>query len=130
MKVYTNVLSGVFREYEKEYDELLRDHNLSSIHQKHLKFLALEIYKCLNNLNPEFLWEIFTINETGRSTRSGQQLCIPKAKSILNGVNSIEFRGAIFWNSLTPELKELPSLSQFKTKLKLRDLPCNCLACR
>ena len=39
----------------KNYDELLQDNNEFSIHQRHLRALICEVFKYLNNLNPEFM---------------------------------------------------------------------------
>ena len=41
------------------YDELLALHNKLKIHQRHLQFLAIEMYKSKNKLNPSFLWKIY-----------------------------------------------------------------------
>ena len=43
----------------KNYDELLRNNNEVSIHQSHLRALIYEVFKSLNNLNPEFMWLYF-----------------------------------------------------------------------
>ena len=43
-------------DYNSTYEVLLADHNDISIHLKHLKHLAIEVYKSLRNLNPEFMW--------------------------------------------------------------------------
>ena len=34
-----------YHDYSSNYDELLASHNDISIHQKHLKHLAIEVYK-------------------------------------------------------------------------------------
>ena len=44
------------------YDELLQMNNEITIHQKHLHALINEVFKSLNNSNPEFMWFYFTFN--------------------------------------------------------------------
>ena len=48
-------LCVVSYDYNSTYEELLASHNDIFIYQKHLKHLAIEVYKSLMNLNPELL---------------------------------------------------------------------------
>ena len=41
--IHKKTLKVVYNEYEKNYKDLLADHNEFSIHQKHLQFLATEV---------------------------------------------------------------------------------------
>ena len=41
------------------YVELLVLDNKLKIHQRHLQFLAFEIYKSKNKLNPSFMWKTY-----------------------------------------------------------------------
>ena len=38
-----------------KYEKRFRDNNQISIHQRHLHALLCEVFKSLNNLNPEFM---------------------------------------------------------------------------
>ena len=44
---------------KKSYHDLLNFSNDVSIHQKHLLFLAIKVYKSVMNINPECMWELF-----------------------------------------------------------------------
>ena len=56
-KVQYKTLHVVYNSYMATYDELLPfDHKLM-IHQRYLQFLAIEIYKAKNRLNPSFMWK-------------------------------------------------------------------------
>ena len=57
-KIHHKALKVVYNS-NKNYDELLRDNNEFSIHQRHLRALICEVFKSLNNLNPEFMWSYF-----------------------------------------------------------------------
>ena len=57
-KIHHKALKVVYNS-NKNYDELLRDDNKVSIHQSHLHALICEVFKSLNNLNPEFVWSYF-----------------------------------------------------------------------
>ena len=52
-KTHRRTLGVVYDDYNSTYEELFASHNNISIHQKHLKYLAIEVYKFLTNLNPE-----------------------------------------------------------------------------
>ena len=49
LKIHYRTLQVVYREYHESYEELLQINNGISIHQKHLRILALEVYKALCN---------------------------------------------------------------------------------
>ena len=105
----------VYNTYEKSYDELLISNRDISIHQKHLHFLATEIYKSVNNLNPQFMWNYFNFST------------LP----CRYGINSLLFRGASLWNNLPCIVKESHSVAKFKEKIKeLENLTCSCVMCR
>ena len=128
--IHKRTLRIVFREYDKTYEELLNDHDIKSIHQNHLKFILAEVFKSLNNLNPEFMTEFFKEKDLIYSLRSGSIVSIPAAITSKFGINSIHFRAAILWNTLPKEIKESKSISQFKINIKKVSLTCNCIACR
>ena len=55
-KTHRRTLQVVYNEYSKSYEEILKLNNNISIHQRHLQFLAVEVFKSLMHLNPEFMW--------------------------------------------------------------------------
>ena len=52
----------VYNNYDKSCQDLLNFNTDVSIHQRHLRFLAVEVYKSLMNINREFMWEFFNKN--------------------------------------------------------------------
>ena len=58
-KIHQTTLQVFCDDYNSTYEELLASHNDIPIHQKHLKHLAIEVYKSLANLNPKFMWPFF-----------------------------------------------------------------------
>ena len=55
-KIHQRTLRVVYNEYNKSYGELLQLNNNVSIHQRHFQYVALEVFKSLMHLNPEFMW--------------------------------------------------------------------------
>ena len=52
----------IYNNYDESYHNLLNFSNDVSIHQRHLRFLAIEVYKSYMNINPEFMWEFLNKN--------------------------------------------------------------------
>ena len=69
-KIHRRTLRVVYDDYNSTYEELLASHNDISIHQKHLKHLAVEVYKLLMNMNPEFIWPFFKTNSIPYNLRN------------------------------------------------------------
>ena len=86
-KIYHKALKLVYNS-KKNYDELLPDNNEVSIHQRHLRAFICEVFKSLNNLNPEFMWSDFVFKNITYNIRNGPMLRLPSAKSTSYGVNS------------------------------------------
>ena len=55
-KIHFQTLQVVYNNYYKSYLDLFNFSNDVSIHQRHLRFLAIEVYKSLMNINLEFMW--------------------------------------------------------------------------
>ena len=51
-KIHYGTLRVVYDDYNSSYDELLQLNNSPSIHQRHLRFLAIEVFKSIMHLNP------------------------------------------------------------------------------
>ena len=99
-KIRHRTLQVVYNEYNKSYEELLQLNNNVSVHQRHLHYLALEVFKSLMHLNPEFMWSYFNENPIPYDLRKGTKVFLSPVKSFLLGLNSVHFRGSILWNNL------------------------------
>ena len=99
-KIHHRTLRVVYNEFNKSYGELLQFNNNVSIHQRHLQYLALEVFKSLMHLNPEFMWFYFNEIPIPYDLRKGIKVILPPVKSFRFGFNSIHFRGSILWNNL------------------------------
>ena len=55
-------LRFLLENYESDYDHLLSLANKTTLDVRKLKFLAIEIFKTINSLNPSFMKEIFILN--------------------------------------------------------------------
>ena len=109
---------------------LLEISNTSSIHQKHLKFLLIEIYKSIINANPAFMWPYFEFKDSHYNLRKGPSLVLPKAQTTYFGTNTSHFRGSLIWNNLPNIIKNSTSVLDFKKNIgKLGNIACGCQIC-
>ena len=130
-KIHYRTLQVVYDDYNSSYDELLQLNNSPSIHQRHLRFLAIAVFKSIMHLNPQFMWSYFEEKTMSYNLRHGSKLILPKTKSSRFGINSLRFRGSLLWNNLPVSLKNCQGLNEFKQELKnLGNIHCSCLVCR
>ena len=60
------------------------------------------------------MWDLFLSNEINYDLRANFLLQLPKARTVLNRLNSIAFKGSILWNSIFDEIKSSQSIASFK----------------
>ena len=129
-KIHHKALKVVYNS-NKNYDELLRNNNEVSIYQSHLRALIGEVFKSLNNLNPEFMWLYSVFKNITYNIRKGPLLRLPAAKSTSYEINPVLFRTCMLWNSLPQSIKYNESIVELKTKMKdLGNIDCSCILCR
>ena len=58
-KIHHRTLQVVYDNVNKSYDELLEMNNGLPIHQRHLRYLVIEVFKTIMCLNPHFMWSYF-----------------------------------------------------------------------
>ena len=76
---------------------------------------AVMVYKCINKLVPDYLFEKFTLRSqihTG-NTRQRDQLNIPRCR-LTTGQRSFTYRGAKLWNNLRDNVKSSDSVKVFR----------------
>ena len=116
-KIHHKTLKVIY-ESNDTYENLLLQSNTVSVHQRHLRFLMIEIYKSISQLNPQFMWSFFTHKDIPYNLRKGPILGLPKTHSFYYGTNAIHFRGSLIWNNLPAVVKSSDSLFELKNKIK------------
>jgi len=97
-KIHHRTLQIVYNDYTKTYEQLLDISKTTSIHQRHLKCLATEVFKSLLHLNPEFMWNYFNEKQIPYSLRDRNKVILPRAKSSRFG--EVVCYGIIFLQTL------------------------------
>ena len=128
-KTHHKALNARFGNYQTSLEDLLDFSESINIHTQHLRALALEIYKTVNRLNPEIMWDAFKVKAPNKyELRRGSTLNVPKARTT-RAINSFDFRAAMAWNQLPLSLKLAKDESEFKTLLKSEKVYCKCVNC-
>ena len=73
-KLQKRALSFLYNDYEISYEELLLKSSRATMNVNRLRILCIEIYKTINNLNPEFMRDLFSLRETSRLVRKKYML--------------------------------------------------------
>ena len=89
--------------HDKSYEELLAVSNDISVHKKHLRILAIEVYKSLMKTNPNFIWEFYTRKPILYDLRTGEKLYLPRVNLTRYGLNSLNL--PLLWNNLPTSIK-------------------------
>ena len=117
-------------DYESNFNQLLEKDNSVTIHHRNIQTLATEIYKTLNNLNPLFMKEIFSLKTHNYPTRT-QNLNYPNPPTVSYGVESFAYKGSQIWKRIPKEIQKCDGLYSFKTYVsKNCENLCKCNSCK
>ena len=121
-------LRFLHNDYESDYEHLLAISNKPTFEVKHLRIMAMEIFKTINNLNPSFMKEIFTMNTN--SDRNATKLLVKTQNTKRYGSNTLRALGPKIWNDLPNNIRAASNLTLFKELIKTWSGPeCHCNAC-
>ena len=109
------------------YPELLQNANVPGIKIMVLRYLAIELFKCIKGINPAYLNAMFTCKECPYALRDSSILVRLKVKLTQYSLKSFKSYGAKIWDILPTSYKTDISLDEFKTLIKSWDGPkCKC----
>ena len=81
----------IHNDYVSDYETLLKISGTSTMQIKRIKQLAIEIFKTVNNLNPDFMKNIFTSEQNVRV--SPHDLPVRSHKTVAYGDKSLKILG-------------------------------------
>ena len=126
--IQKRALRFLYDDYESNYEHLLTLANKPTIEVRKLRFLAIEIFKTINGLNPSFMNEIFTLNT--RRIESRNVLLVKSQRTKQYGTDTLRSLGPKIWNALPLETRTSDNLNIFKSLIKSWSGPsCNCINC-
>ena len=113
-----------------DFNTLLLEANSVSIHKRNLQMLMIEVYKAVQNVNPNFMKKIFVQNDITHNLRNNLPMCVPITRTTRYGIESLSFLGCKLWNNLREEFKAIKTLASFKSQIEGWKDNCNCRLCR
>jgi len=111
-KIQERALRILYNDFENDYESLLKKSGKPSMEVKRFRVLALEIFKTLNNLNPQFMKEIF--EKTKWLTHKPANIKVQSYNTVKYGQKSLATLGPHIWNSLPEQVKLENDFSKFK----------------
>ena len=127
-KIQKQTLRKLYNDSIIDYNQLLNKYSKASMKVKHLRTLALEIFKTLNNLNPEYMKEIFY--KTTNLTHRPFNIKVNQNNTTKYGNKSLRSLGPHIWNSLPNQIKEGTNFNKFKNYIdKWFGTKCKCNLC-
>ncbi len=97
-------LRFMFNDKTSTYSSLLDKCNYTTLHMRCIKAILSEVFKSLNNLNPNFINKMFQVKYI---TYDSNILCQPKFNKITYVKNTFSYYGTHIWNSLANNIKQL-----------------------
>ena len=101
-------------------EKILKKSGKICMELKRLRYLCMEIYKTISNINPSFIKQIFQLRDPNRTVRNQYKLNlnVPKVNQVSYGEKSLRYYGPKIWNSLLFHIKASENLKFFKDIIK------------
>lgn len=124
LKISNNKILRILQNkpFRSPVSDLYKAFNTYDVCQLHEHKILLFVHKVIYNTNnlPNSLQDYFTLqSKLSRHVLRGEHnlfLCSPRTEF---GKRCLKFKAAQIWNKLSNDCKNLPSISQFKRKIKL-----------
>ena len=107
----------IHNDYDSDYETLLKISETSTMQIKRIKQLAIEIFKTVNNLDPDFIKNICTSKQN--APVRPHDLLTRSHKTVTYSDKILKILGPKIWNALPTEIKCETSLNKFKKFVKL-----------
>ena len=127
--IQKRALRFLHNDYESDYNHLLQISGKPTIEIRQMRVLATEIFKTINDLNPVYMKEIFTLNTNRNPER--KKLIVNTQNTKKYGTDTLRSLGPKIWNNLPDDFRKTQDLSSFKQLINTWSGPhCQCNACQ
>ena len=87
--VQKSTLRIIYNDYSSDFDSLLCKGDHLRIHEINKRKLVTEVFKCLNNINPGLIKDLFTKKNSNFNLRNSNLLELNRARTMTYGLKSI-----------------------------------------
>ena len=127
-KIKYRSLKMLTNDYNSDYKDLPEITKTSTMEIKRLRTLALEVFKTVNNLNPDFMKDLFYLSPY--QTHKKYDIFVHSRSTASFGDKSLGALGPHVWNSFPENIKSTNPISVFKNFVKNWCGPkCKCKSC-
>ena len=116
-KLQERALRFVYKDRDCSYEDLLKRGHFLSLSKSRYRFLAIEVFKCVKGLNPQYMNNFFKIKSIPYGFRDSTILEQPEFNTKTYGYRSFRYVGAKLWNVLPLNLKNIDNLDIFKREI-------------
>ena len=103
-KILQRALRILYNDFSSDYESILNKSGKPSMEVKRLRALTLKVFKTLNNMNPEYMKEIF--HKTAFSTHKPLNLEVNENHTTKYGNKSLKCLGPHIWNFLPNQIRK------------------------
>ena len=129
-KIQERSLRIVYDDETSTFEELLNRDNSFTIHHKNIQVLAIELYKVVNNISPEIMSYVFPLKQSV-NYHSKNIFVTRNVRTVHHGTETLAHLGPKVWSMVPQVMKEIKSLSEFKSKIKQwKPDKCPCRLCK
>ena len=131
-RVHESGLKLTYRnETNKEFQQILREKNETTIHQKNLQVLMTEVYKIVNDIASPIINSLFNFRTNIHNIRKFQGIFTENRKTVKYGIETATYRAPFLWANLQSEYRTAKSLDELKSKIKTWKCDfCPCRLCK
>ena len=117
-KLQYKALKYVYNDFKSSYTDLRKKANRPLMYVERQRCILLEVYKCLNQICPRYLRDMFEIKVMPYNLRNESIVIMPKYNFIKYVRYSILYDGAALWNALDKRIVNAQSVADFKTMMQ------------
>ena len=129
-RLQERALRYVYKKHSCDITELFSKANCLPIRLSNVHKLATEMYKCMNDMNPQYFKTMFQTKRTEYHLRDSDLLVQPRVRTSTFGLKSVTYFGPKLWNMLPSEIKSAATVGSFKLRLSMWKGPsCQCHLC-
>ena len=115
--IQKRALRFILIDRKSSYDVLLAQSDRSTLTLSRMRYVAVEVLKCLNGLNPKYVSQLFERKDVQYGLRH-DNLILPNFNTNRYGRKSFTYNGSHLWNTLPQSIKAANSLIHFKKLIK------------
>ena len=129
-KIQERALRFIYDDFCSSYDKLLEKSGLISLKVRRLRSIALETYKILNKMSPEYLHDLLHLKNVNYNFRHLNTVEIPLPRTERYGKISFRYAAAKQLNDLPENFRKASSFNHFRSLVNTwHGENCSCSSC-